>query len=200
MKPVTSSPVSLLLSQLNHPPSSHLSAVVPFSSPSIIYTLSSKCSQSSLWSSQLVFVPSSSLEQFVSCEIKKKFPAPKEFEGYFDSINLRNLPAAPRQSRRRAGCTGRSKEGATGKTPSSPWEHTPQVSRCLLKQQGVSTGLGPPDGWPESPGGLLSFPVSPSEETQGRLDFGHGAGGRNRMECGSQRGEGKGVSGAVGHQ
>jgi hypothetical protein len=34
----------------------------------------------------------------VSCEIKKKKnPAPKGFKGYFDRINLRNLPAASQE-------------------------------------------------------------------------------------------------------
>lgn len=72
-------------------------------------TLSFKCSSSPFpgHPPQLVFVPSSSLEQF---EIKKKkIHAPKEFEGYFDKINLRNLPAASQQSRKRAGCSRKSK-------------------------------------------------------------------------------------------
>lgn len=77
LKAVTRSPVGLLCSQRSNPSLSPL-IPAPFSSPSIIPMLSSKRSPSSLQSFQVVFVPSSSLEQFVSCEIKKKkVPAPK---------------------------------------------------------------------------------------------------------------------------
>ena len=72
----------------------------------------------------------------------RKFHAPKEFEGYFDRINLRNLPAASQQSRKRAGCSRKSK-GWDCKDNSiiSMATHPESFWALANKEEGRSTGL-----------------------------------------------------------